>query len=36
MKIFFFYKRVHILIISVIFEAKTVILPFFISLTIGC
>ena len=32
----FFYKRVHILFISIIFEAKTVILPFFISLTIGC
>ena len=31
-----FYKRVHILFISIIFEAKTVILPFFISLTIGC
>ena len=30
------YKRVHILFISIIFEAKTVILPFFISLTIGC
>ena len=31
-----FYKRVHILFISIIFEAKTVILPFFISLTSGC
>ena len=28
------YKRVHILFISIIFEAKTVILPFFISLTL--
>ena len=35
MKVVFF-KRVHILFISIIFEAKTVILPFFINLTIVC
>ena len=29
MKVIFFYIRVHILFISIIFEAKTVILPFF-------